>query len=110
MNQSQDATSIKASSRPIVWTIAGSDSGGGAGIQADLLTFNDLECHGCCVMSATTAQNSLCVNLVEPVSASMLLAQLDTLWSDLPAKVIKIGLIASQQQLGLIAQWLRQLQ
>ncbi|WP_282110751.1 thiamine phosphate synthase [Shewanella algicola] len=110
MNQPKNPTSTNVSSRPIVWTIAGSDSGGGAGIQADLLTMNDLECHGCSVMSAITAQNSLCVNLVEPVSASMLLAQLDTLWSDLPAKVIKIGLIANQQQLGLIAEWLRRLQ
>ncbi|WP_350643723.1 bifunctional hydroxymethylpyrimidine kinase/phosphomethylpyrimidine kinase, partial [Psychrobacter sp. HY3-MNA-CIBAN-0198] len=47
---------------PIVWTIAGSDSGGGAGIQADLLTMQDLSCHGCSVITTLTAQNSVSVS------------------------------------------------
>lgn len=89
-----------------VWTIAGSDSGGGAGIQADLATIQDLGCHGCSVITTVTAQSSVAVTLVEPVSAAMLLEQLTTLLSDLPPKAIKIGLLADQTQVGLLADWI----
>lgn len=90
----------------IVWTIAGSDSGGGAGIQADLATIQDLGCHGCSVITTVTAQSSVAVTLVEPVSAAMLMAQLTTLLSDLPPKAIKIGLLADQSQAALLADWI----
>ncbi|EGT3627999.1 thiamine phosphate synthase [Morganella morganii] len=89
-----------------VWTIAGSDSGGGAGIQADLATIQDLGCHGCSVITTVTAQSSVAVNLVEPVSAAMLMAQLTTLLLDLPPKAIKIGLLADQSQVALLADWI----
>lgn len=89
-----------------VWTIAGSDSGGGAGIQADLATIQDLGCHGCSVVTTVTAQSSVAVILVEPVSAAMLMAQLTTLLSDLPPKAIKIGLLADQTQVALLADWI----
>ncbi|MCU7987134.1 thiamine phosphate synthase [Shewanella sp. SW24] len=89
-----------------VWTIAGSDSGGGAGIQADLATIQDLGCHGCSVITTVTAQSSVAVTLVEPVSAAMLMAQLTTLLSDLPPKAIKIGLLADQSQVALLADWI----
>ncbi|MCS6174266.1 bifunctional hydroxymethylpyrimidine kinase/phosphomethylpyrimidine kinase [Shewanella baltica] len=89
-----------------VWTIAGSDSGGGAGIQADLATIQDLGCHGCCVITTVTAQSSVAVTLVEPVSAAMLMAQLTTLLSDLPPKAIKIGLLPDQTQVALLADWI----
>ena len=79
----------------IVWTIASSDSSAGAGIQADLLTFHDLGADGCSVISAVTAQNSQSVQLVESVSEKMFTQQLASLADDMPAKVIKIGLIAS---------------
>ncbi|TVP09838.1 bifunctional hydroxymethylpyrimidine kinase/phosphomethylpyrimidine kinase [Shewanella sp. KCT] len=92
--------------KPIVWTIAGSDSGGGAGIQADLATMADLGCHGCSVITCVTAQNSVAVNGVEPVSEAILLAQLDTLLADLPPRAIKIGLLANQRQINLVADWL----
>jgi len=92
--------------KPVVWTIAGSDSGGGAGIQADLATIEDLGCHACSAITCLTAQNSVSVTLVEPVSEAMLLAQLDVLLSDLPPKAIKIGLLANQAQVDLLAQWL----
>lgn len=90
----------------IVWTIAGSDSGGGAGIQADLATIQDLGCHGCSVITTVTAQNSVTVTLAEPVSATMLQAQLKTLLFDLPPQAIKIGLLANQSQLTLLADWI----
>ena len=92
------------SKRPIVWTIAGSDSGGGAGIQADLQTINDLSAHACTVITAITAQSSVAVDLVEAVSNDMLQQQLDTLAKDLPPVAIKIGLLANQQQVNFLAE------
>jgi hydroxymethylpyrimidine kinase/phosphomethylpyrimidine kinase/thiamine-phosphate diphosphorylase len=91
----------------IVWTIAGSDSGAGAGIQADMATAQDLGCHCACVITTVTAQNSVSVSLIESVSAAMLLAQLNSLARDLPPAAIKIGLLASQQQLNVVANWLK---
>lgn len=101
-----DNASMNTVRPAIVWTIAGSDSGGGAGIQADLATIQDLGCHGCSVITTVTAQSSVAVTLVEPVSAAMLMAQLTTLLSDLPPKAIKIGLLADQTQVALLADWI----
>ncbi|MEI6896568.1 MAG: thiamine phosphate synthase [Psychromonas sp.] len=94
----------------IVWTIASSDSSGGAGIQADLHTINALGADGCSVISAVTAQNSVAVNLVESVSDKMFIAQLDTLASDMPAKIIKIGLIARIEHVKILAEKLAEYQ
>ncbi|SUI68403.1 bifunctional hydroxymethylpyrimidine kinase/phosphomethylpyrimidine kinase [Shewanella morhuae] len=101
-----DKLSMNTARPALVWTIAGSDSGGGAGIQADLATIQDLGCHGCSVITTVTAQSSVAVTLVEPVSAAMLMAQLTTLLSDLPPQAIKIGLLANQNQLALLADWI----
>lgn len=90
----------------IVWTIASSDSSAGAGIQADLCTFHDLGADGCSVISAVTAQNSQSVRLVESVSEKMFTQQLASLAEDMPAKVIKIGLIASIEHVKILAQQL----
>ncbi len=98
---------MNSDKKPIVWTIAGSDSGGGAGIQADLATMQDLGCHGCSAITTLTAQSSVTVSLIEAVSTDMMLSQLETLACDLPPKAIKIGLLANQQQLELIATWLK---
>ncbi|MCL2919270.1 thiamine phosphate synthase [Shewanella litorisediminis] len=102
----RELSAKELSVRPVVWTIAGSDSGGGAGIQADLLTLHDLGCHGCSVITALTAQNSVAVTAVEPVSAAMLNAQLEALKADLYPSAVKIGLIGNQQQLEFLADWL----
>ncbi|WP_035415259.1 thiamine phosphate synthase [Ferrimonas kyonanensis] len=99
-------TGAEQGPRPIVWTIAGSDSGGGAGLQADLLTMADLGCHGCSVVSAITAQNSVAVTAVERVSNATFVAQLDALWDDLRPAAIKIGLLADDEQIQLLADWL----
>ncbi|TKB50585.1 thiamine phosphate synthase [Ferrimonas sediminicola] len=93
-------------SKPIVWTIAGSDCGGGAGLQADLHTLADLGCHGCSVVTSVTAQSSVEVTAVERVGDSVFLAQLDTLWRDLPPVAIKVGLLADDVQIRLLAEWL----
>ncbi|MCH9692819.1 MAG: thiamine phosphate synthase [Gammaproteobacteria bacterium] len=94
---------------PIVWSIAGSDSGGGAGIQADLLTFHDLGCHGCTVITANTAQNTQTVASINPLGREVLQAQLNALLEDLPPMAIKIGLLANGEQVSLVANFLRKL-
>lgn len=84
---------IKNSRTPIAWTIAGSDSGGGAGIQADLKVFNAFGVHGCSVITALTAQNTLGVQSSEPVSEAMLRAQFQALEPDLPPVAVKTGML-----------------
>ncbi|WP_237058713.1 thiamine phosphate synthase [Microbulbifer sediminum] len=95
--------------KPIVWSIAGSDSGGGAGIQADLLTFADFGCHGCTVITANTAQNTVEVAAVNAVSREVLTGQLETLERDLFPDAIKIGLIASAGQVLAVVEFLLRL-
>lgn len=84
-----------AENRPIVWSVAGSDSGGGAGLQADLRAFDAFQSHGCTAVAAITAQNSVAVTRVEPVAAELLDAQLAALADDLPPRAIKTGLLGS---------------
>jgi hydroxymethylpyrimidine kinase/phosphomethylpyrimidine kinase/thiamine-phosphate diphosphorylase len=88
----------------LVWTIAASDCSGGAGIQADLHTFKTLGVDGCSVISAVTAQNAVTLSLVESVSEQMFTEQLACLAADMPAKVIKIGLIASAKHVQILAE------
>lgn len=78
----------------IALTIAGSDSGGGAGIQADLKTFSALGVYGASVITALTAQNTLGVSGVFPVPAEFVGAQLDAVLADLDVAAIKIGMVA----------------
>lgn len=92
---------------PIVWTIAGSDSGGGAGIQADLATFQDLGAHGCSIVTALTAQNSHTVTNIAPTSAENFTAQLAALHQDLPAPSIKIGMLPNTKILDLVSNYLK---
>ncbi len=87
-------------SKAIVWSVAGSDSGGGAGIQADLQTITQFDAYACTVISAVTSQNSIAVSYVEAVDIAR---QLDALADDMPARVIKIGLLANSEQVRLIA-------
>jgi len=91
---------------PIVWTIAGSDSGGGAGIQADLATFRDFGVHGCSVITAVTAQNSFAVGYIEAVSHKSLAAQINALDCDFPARVIKLGMLANAKIVACVAKYL----
>jgi len=79
---------------PIVWSIAGSDSGGGAGIQADLKTMNILGVHGCSIITASTAQNTVSVTDIHNIPLNHISSQYKALKKDLPAKAIKIGMLA----------------
>jgi hydroxymethylpyrimidine/phosphomethylpyrimidine kinase len=80
---------------PRVLTVAGSDSGGGAGIQADLKTMLALGVHGMSVIAAVTAQNSLGVQGHWELPPEAVLAQLDSVLSDIGAQTIKTGMLAS---------------
>ena len=88
----------------LVWTIAGSDSGGGAGIQADIKAMQSFGVHGCTAITALTAQNSLGVEAINAVSTDIIESQLLALESDMKAKVIKIGMLANVQQIQLISE------
>lgn len=87
----------------IALTIAGSDSGGGAGIQADLKTFQRFGVFGTSVLTAITAQNTLGVSAVHAVPAGMVRAQLAALAADLPAAACKTGMLASAELVQLVA-------
>lgn len=80
---------------PKALTIAGSDSGGGAGIQADLKTFSAFRVFGMSVLAALTAQNSVGVHGVHEVPPAFVRAQLDAVLSDFGADAVKIGMLAS---------------
>ncbi|MEJ6475802.1 thiamine phosphate synthase [Pseudoalteromonas piscicida] len=90
----------------IVWSIAGSDSGGGAGIQADIKATQSFNVHCCTVVTALTAQNSVGVEALNPISTTVIESQLTALSQDMPATVIKIGMLANVQQIQLIAEHL----
>jgi hydroxymethylpyrimidine/phosphomethylpyrimidine kinase len=87
----------------IALTIAGSDSGGGAGIQADLKTFHQFGVFGTSALVVLTAQNTLGVRAVEPVSHAMVTAQLDALAEDLPPDALKTGMLAEAGLVELVA-------
>ena len=80
---------------PKALTIAGSDSGGGAGIQADLKTFSAFRVFGMSVLTAITAQNSVGVHGVQELPPAFVRAQLDAVLSDFGADAVKIGMLAS---------------
>lgn len=81
---------------PIALTIAGSDSGGGAGIQTDLLTFAALGVHGTSAITALTAQNTVTVEVVHVPPVEFLRAQLDAVLTDLPPAGVKTGMLANE--------------
>lgn len=92
---------------PKVLTIAGSDSGGAAGIQADIKTISALGCYGMSVITALTAQNSTGVQGVIGIDAGFVQQQLDSVFSDLKPDAIKIGMIFSSELSILISNYLK---
>jgi hydroxymethylpyrimidine/phosphomethylpyrimidine kinase len=88
---------------PIALTIAGSDSSGGAGIQADLKTFAALGVYGASVITALTAQNTTGVTGIHQVPADFVTAQIDAVFSDLAVGAVKIGMVAELSVIGAIA-------
>jgi hydroxymethylpyrimidine/phosphomethylpyrimidine kinase len=94
----------RPSGRPIALTIAGSDSSGGAGIQADLKTFGAFGVYGASAITALTAQNTRGVQGVEAVSAAFVVAQIESVLSDLNVRAIKTGMLANRAIVEAVAQ------
>jgi hydroxymethylpyrimidine/phosphomethylpyrimidine kinase len=87
----------------IAVTIAGSDSGGGAGIQADLKTFSALGVYGASVITALTAQNTRGVQAIHDVPAAFVTAQIDSVFSDLAVGAVKIGMLSRPDIIAAVA-------
>lgn len=93
--------------KPVVWTIAGADSGGGAGIQADIKVINLLGAHDCSVMTALTAQNTIGTGRLEWIGPEMLTAQLEALKTDLQPSAVKIGMLGTAAAVRTVAAFLK---
>ncbi|WP_050631169.1 bifunctional hydroxymethylpyrimidine kinase/phosphomethylpyrimidine kinase [Bradyrhizobium viridifuturi] len=92
---------------PVALTIAGSDSSGGAGIQADLKSFAALGVYGASAITALTAQNTTGVSGIQPVPAAFVTAQIDAVFSDLAVGAVKIGMVAQAETIAAIADGLK---
>ena len=90
-----------------VLTIAGSDSGGGAGIQADLKTFSAIGCYGMSVITALTAQNTQGVKGIHAVPPAFVVEQIEAVLSDIGADAIKIGMLYSAELIEAVARTLK---
>jgi len=88
----------------LVWTIGGSDSAGGAGIVADVKAMQSFGTHSCTLVTALTAQNSMGLEAINPVALDVLASQLKALEQDMRPAVIKIGMLANEEQIKFIAQ------
>lgn len=89
---------------PKVLTIAGSDSGGGAGIQADIKTISALGCYGMSAITALTAQNTIGVSRIHDVPVDMVKAQIDAVVDDIGVDAVKIGMLHSEAVIHVVAQ------
>ncbi|MFL5871311.1 MAG: bifunctional hydroxymethylpyrimidine kinase/phosphomethylpyrimidine kinase [Solirubrobacterales bacterium] len=87
---------MEAKSVPACLSIAGSDSGGGAGIQADLKAFARCRVHGMTAITAITAQNTVGVQAVLPIAPEMIIAQVDAVASDIGVDAVKVGMLADE--------------
>ena len=88
-------------------SIAGSDSGGGAGIQADIQTMAALGVYPCTVITAITAQNTSRVNHITPVDSHSIRKQIESIFSDIPIRAIKIGMVYNKEIISIVSSYLK---
>jgi hydroxymethylpyrimidine/phosphomethylpyrimidine kinase len=98
---------VASSSIPAVLSIAGSDSGGGAGIQADLKAFARCGVHGMTAITAITAQNTVGVEAIETVSPEMIVAQVGAVAEDIGVAAVKIGMLGTAETVDAVVEALR---
>ncbi|MBM7125978.1 bifunctional hydroxymethylpyrimidine kinase/phosphomethylpyrimidine kinase [Dyella flava] len=98
---------MQSTTPPVALTIAGSDSGGGAGIQADLKTFHAHHVHGLSVIAAITSQNTRGVTAVHPVPLGHIRSQIDAVFDDFPIVAVKTGMLGNAKTVRLVARELR---
>lgn len=91
------------SNYPIALTIAGSDSGGGAGIQADIKSFSANAVYGASVITALTAQNTVAVTAIHDVPIDMITAQIDAVFDDIKIDAVKIGMLSQANTIQAVA-------
>ena len=97
----------KSSKKTVVWTLSSSDCCAGTGIQADLQTFHDFELYGCSVITALAAQNSFTTGYTVATERKSLVAQINALDSDMPATVIKVGMLPNRELLETVIKYLQ---
>lgn len=95
---------------PIVLTIAGSDSGGGAGIQADIKAMSATGSFACSVITAITSQNTQGVSAIFPIPLDHVESQLDAVFTDLNIVAVKVGMLADSNIIKVVASKIRQYQ
>ena len=98
---------MTANRPPVAMTIAGSDSGGGAGIQADLKTFSALGVFGTSTLTAITAQNTVGVTAVHEIPTDVIAAQIDAVVTDIGADAVKTGMLSSPEIVATVADAVR---
>ncbi len=106
-NSAQSVQTPSASHTPIVLTVAGSDSGGGAGIQADIKAISATGSYACSIITALTAQNTCGVTGVLPIDQSFIEQQFDAVLSDIAIDVVKIGMLGDAATITTVANALR---
>ena len=92
---------------PVALTIAGSDSSGGAGIQADIKTMSAIGVYATSAITAITAQNTTGVSAIQGISPEIVTAQIDAVFSDINPSVVKIGMLYSEEIIMSVAEKLR---
>jgi hydroxymethylpyrimidine/phosphomethylpyrimidine kinase len=94
---------------PVIWTIAGFDPSSGAGITADLKTISSFHCYGVACITALTVQNTMGVRRVDPVRGEIVRETLEVLLEDMPPNAIKIGMLATADNVSTVAEFLSRL-
>ena len=105
MNRAPTPKAFARKQLPITLTIAGSDSGGGAGVQADLKTFAALRVHGTSAITCVTAQNPRAVTGIQPIRADLVRGQMETVFAELRPAAVKTGMLFSAHLIRVVAEF-----